>query len=145
MTVSLYTSGLDAVGNGSWVADTYGTLLVQSTYSFNPDHVHVSDIVASEVTESGYSRQTLTSKTRTVDLSGGSPPNIILLGAASPITFGNPITTGQTTNAMVLYKNAGSDATRLLVAYFPFTALDTAAIAPFTCIIGATGLLSIAA
>jgi hypothetical protein len=45
-------------------SDTLRVLLLKSSYSFNPDHEFVSDLVpaTNEVTGTGYSRQTLASK-----------------------------------------------------------------------------------
>lgn len=99
-------------------SDTIKALLVQSSYTPNKDHNFVSDIVASEISVSGYSRQTLATKTVTED----DTNDRVVFDADNP-SFGS-LAAGQTIGGVVIFKDTGSDATSPLL-FFNDTA-DTA-------------------
>jgi hypothetical protein len=89
-------------------------LLVKSTYTFDPDHNFVADVVAGalEISAAGYARQALTSKTVVED----DANDFAYLDADDP-NFGS-IAAGQTVGGMVLFIHTGSDATAQLIAYY---------------------------
>lgn len=107
-----------AKGNINWETDTIEVMLVDNTYTFNPDHAYVSDITG-EISGTGYSRKALTNKTVTVD---NTNDKAIL--DCDDITF-TGINAG-TVNAMIVYKKVTNDTDSILIGYwdsgnFPFT------------------------
>lgn len=135
MADNLYTRGLD-----EWAAlttNTYKVLLLKgSGYTFAKAHDFVADLTpaSNEVTSAGYSRQTLGSKTRTLD----DTLDRITYDAADP-NFGT-ITTGQTVSVMVLFRFVTNDADSILMGYYDLTDVDTAAVVPFVVTLGTAGL-----
>lgn len=118
MASQCYNAGINGIGDASinFTANTIGVMLVQSSYTMDPDHNFVSTIVASEVTAAGYSRQTLGGKTVTKD----DTNNRSVFDGSDVATFGS-IAAGQTIGGIVIFKNTGADATSVLIAF-----LDTA-------------------
>lgn len=64
-----YNRGKLILGDSSlsWTGDTIRSLLVDSGYSYNPDHNFVSDVSGDEVADASYARVTLTGKSVTED------------------------------------------------------------------------------
>lgn len=115
-----YNKGAFQIQSGTLVytTDTIKAMLVQSSYTPNKDHNFVSDVVASEISVSGYSRQTLASKTLTED----DTNDRVVYDAADP-AFGS-LAAGQTIGGVVIFKDTGADGTSPLI-FFNDTA-DTA-------------------
>ena len=137
MADGIYNNGLDDLGGGQWASGTYRALLLKSTgYTFDKDHVFVSAVTpgSNEISASGYSRQTLGTKVRTVD----NTLDRVVYSCAAP-TFGT-IVAGQTVGAMVLYRFVTSDSDSVLVNYYDLTDFATDG-TPFGVVMGANGLL----
>lgn len=135
MTVTMYTRGLDELGD--FASGDYRALLLKgSGYTVNRDHDYVSNLTpaSNEVAGSGYAREVLASKTRTID----DTNDRITYDAADP-DFGT-IATGESVTGMVVFKQVTNDSDSILIAYFPLTSTDTAAIAPFVVTLGTSGL-----
>lgn len=135
MADGVYNRGLDEMA--TFTSNSFKVLLLKgSGYTFNKDHDFVADLTpaSNEIAGSGYSRQTLASKTRTID----DTNDRITYDAADP-AFGS-IVTGETVSAMVLYRFVTNDSDSILVAYYdlPDTPTDGN---PFTVILGSSGLL----
>jgi hypothetical protein len=128
----LYNSGLDVIGGGSFVADTYRCLLTDS-YTYDATDVYVADTTpgTNELSGAGYSRPTLASKSRTV------ASNLITFDCTDP-GFGS-ITAGETATAMILYKFVTNDAASPLVAHYPMSKATNGS--AFTVVISASGLI----
>lgn len=98
-------------------SDTIKVMLVTSAYTPNQDtHDYLDDVVANEVTGTGYTAggQALTSKTVTYDAS----TNTVKFDAAD-VTWGSSSITAR---YAVVYDDAPStNATKPLIAYFDFT------------------------
>jgi hypothetical protein len=94
----------------------FGMMLVKSTYSFDPDHDRISDIVASECDFSNYTRKLLTGEIETID----NANDRVEYDANNPTVWtsaGNG--TNNTIGGAVLYdETGGTDATRVLLAYY---------------------------
>lgn len=136
MTTTIYNAGLDVLGGGSFVADTYRFLLLQGAgYTPNPDDVFVSALTpgSNEVSVAGYTRQTAGTKTRTID----NALDRITYDCADP-SFGT-LTAGQNVTGMVLYKFVTNDAASILVCYYPIGPVATAGV-PFPVAIPSSGV-----
>lgn len=92
---------------------TYRAMLLLSTYTFNPDHDYVSDVVAYEA--AGGTRQTLASRVVTIDDSLNSA-----VFDFDDVTFPT-VTTGQTLGGMIVYRYVTGDSDSVLVGWYPFT------------------------
>lgn len=115
MANALYDNGREAFLNGgiNWTADDIRVVLVDTNdYTVNlATHVFLSSVpIAARVAVSG----ALTAKTATNGVAD-----------AADVTW--PLVTGDQTEAMVIYKHTGVDATSHLIAY-----LDTATGLPVT-------------
>jgi len=136
MADGTYNRGLDETGGGQWASGTWEALLLKgSGYTFNRDHDFVADLTpaSNEVTVSGYSRQTLGSKTRTID----DTNDRITYDAADP-NFGT-LAAGETVSAMVLFRFVTGDSDSILYGYYDL--VDTATNGTsFTVTLGAAGL-----
>ena len=133
----LYNRGLDELA--AFATNTYKVLLLKgSGYTPNKDHDFVSDltVASNEVAGSGYSRQTLASKTRTID----DTNDRITYDAADP-AFGS-IVAGETVSAMVMFRFVTNDSDSILIGYFDLTDTPTDG-NPFTVVLGANGLVYI--
>jgi len=112
---------LCATGSLNWASDTIRVMLVSSAYTYDPDHSTVADVSASEIAPSGYARQTLGSKTATIDTGA----NVLPLDAADS-AFG-ALGSGATIGGAVVFKRVGgSDAsTDPLIAFADLTDTPT--------------------
>lgn len=120
MASDLYDNGLDLLA--TWTTDTEKALLVTNAYVFSAAHHFVSDIT-NELTVGGYTRQTLGSKTRTVD----GTNHLIGYTAANP-AFGT-LTAGETIGGMVVYKFVTVDADSILIGFIDLTDTATSGVA----------------
>lgn len=119
----LYNTGLGAISDGTiaWATSTVKAMIVESTYTFNDNHVFVSDIT-NEVTNSsgtGYARKTLTGKTVTVVQADDR-----VVFDASDVIY-TAVETNETWDAVILYLDSNADATSRLIAYIEIDALVT--------------------
>ncbi len=89
-------------------------LLVKSTYTFDPDHNFVADVVAGalEISVAGYARQTLAGKTVVED----DANDFAYMDATDPVFAA--LAAGQTVGGMVMFINTGSDATAQVVSFY---------------------------
>lgn len=94
----------------SWTADTIRALLVDSGYTYDPDHNFVSDVAADEVVEASYARQTLAGKGVTEDDAGDQATM-----DADPVDYG--ALTGVTPAGIVLFKFVTNDADSPLIMF----------------------------
>jgi hypothetical protein len=134
---NVYNTGkieLSTGGSTDWTADTIKALLVSSVYVYSSAHQFVNEVTANELANSGYARQTLTSKTVALD---GSDVKI----TAANLTF-SALGAGTTPDAVIIFRDTGNDATAPLLAY---NAFDGAQDAPngtdYSVTLPATGLI----
>jgi hypothetical protein len=120
MTTNSYNRFSRSVLEGfNWTADDVRFLLFQSTYVFNKDHQFVSDVVASEVSGTGYARTALTGKTLTLDLT-----NDRTIADAADVVMSTLNTGAQLIGGAIVYRETGSggtDAGRTLICSVDFT------------------------
>ena len=111
MASKIYLKGLEQafLGNLDIANDTIQALLVTDGYTFAQTHNFVSAVVAHEA--AGTSRQTLGSKTVTIDTANGR----IEIDAENP-TF--PTVSGsQNISGIVIFKQVTNDADSFLIAF----------------------------
>lgn len=84
-------------------SDVIRVLLVDSTYTFDPDHDFVDDVSGDEIAVSGYARATLASKTLTEDTA-----NDRFKFDATDVAFGT-LASGATVGGAVIYRQTGGD------------------------------------
>lgn len=114
-----YNEAKKRILNGSIDLDTstLKVMLVNSTYSADPDHAAVDDGSANdpqshEISVSGYSRQTLASRVVAKDDSG----DFGYLDA-DDVVF-SALATGQTIGGAVLFFDSGLDTTSIPIAFY---------------------------
>ena len=120
MASGAFTTGIEKIQNQtlSWTGLDYKVMLMQSTYTYNPDQDFVSDISANEVSAVGYSRSAnLAGKTVSEDAGN----NRVTLDATDPAAFG-PIAAGQTIAGAVVFYDTGVAGTSQLLCYEEFSA-----------------------
>lgn len=135
MPTTLYNRGLDELRN--FTSDTFEALLINDAgYVPNPDHDYVADLTpgTNEIAGAGYSRQTLGTKTRTID----DGADRIVYDCAD-FDFGT-IAAGENVTAMVVYRFVTNDADSILIAYYPLGTIATTGLS-FPVIVNASGLL----
>lgn len=119
MAQGLYTRGVvDLLGAGDFLSGTIKIDLLQSGYTFNPDHDYYTDLT-NIVATSGYGVQTLGSKTVSVD----DTNNRAVVDAADP-TF-TSVGTGATATQAVMWRDTGSGATSPLICQWDITSTPT--------------------
>jgi hypothetical protein len=97
--------------------DDLRVMLVTSSYTFNPDHDFVADVVANEIAgASGYARQALTSEALTID-----DTNDRVALTADNVAFG-ALGTGASPAAAIVYRHVTNDSDGVLLAYLDFAA-----------------------
>ena len=121
MASEVYASGCGDVFGGSPDLDTADLrlLLVKPTYTFNAAHAVVADVVAHELTVSGYARQTLAGKVLYKTLVAGSA-----VLDASDVTFAG-LTAGESIAAAILFRHTGTDASAPLLAKYDLPGLPS--------------------
>lgn len=119
----LYNRGLYELitGQTDWDGSTdIRVLLVNETETFDPDDNFVSDVVGNEISVSGYSRQSLGTRTVTED----DTNNRVVLNAATT-AFG-ALAAGQTINAAIIYRHVGgTDSANPLIGFIDLTNTPT--------------------
>lgn len=122
-----------------WDTDTIKVALVGSGYTPNQDsHDYWDDVVANEVTGTGYTAggATLASKTATYD----SGTNVVILDAADTVWASSTITA----RYAVIYDDAGgTNAQKVLVGYVDFGSDQSSTNGNFTVTWDATGIVRI--
>jgi hypothetical protein len=102
------------VATAKWLLDAFGWALMDATLTPAPTgQVHLSDIVAAEYAAGGYARQALAGAAVVVDV-----PGLLVHFQATGPDFG-VLTGGAIASWLVLFHNAGSDATDEIVAIYP--------------------------
>jgi len=96
--------------------DTIKAMLMQNTYTHNPDNDFVSQISADEATGGTYARQTLAGKTINED----DANNRCWLDADNITSFGT-VPVGQTLTGVVIFKDTGVAATSQLICFNEFS------------------------
>lgn len=123
MASNIYNNGLLKVLDRTvdYVSDNVAVLLVGNTYTFDESHEFVSNISDEAVndTGSGYARQSLASKTITLNTSA----NAVVFDCAD-ISY-TAITTTNTLAGAIIYKDSGTDSTSDLVAFIDFADIVT--------------------
>lgn len=102
-----------SLGALNLATDDIRVLLVSSSYTFNPDHNFVSDIT-NELSGTGYVRKTLTSESLTED-----DTNDRSIFDADDLVY--PAINAGSIDAAIVYKEAGTDATRELICCLDVT------------------------
>jgi hypothetical protein len=120
-----------------WASDTVKLMLVTPAYVPNKDHASMITPAASEVSVSGYVRQTLTSCTVTSD----APRGRVVYDAADPSPW--TLATGDTIQGVVIYKDTGSDATSIPLFYLVLPTAYTTSGVPFGLRFPASGITSV--
>lgn len=122
-----------------WDSDTIKVALTTSSYTPNQDtHTYWSDVVAYEVTGTGYTTggQTLGSKTITYD----SANNVIVLDAADTTWSSSTITA----RYAVIYDDSGAtNASKALIGYVDFGSDQSSTNGNFTITWDGTGIVRI--
>lgn len=122
-----------------WDSDTIKVALLTSSYSPNQDtHDYFDDVVANEVSGTGYTAggETLGSKTLTYD----SGTNVVTLDAAD-VTWGSSTITAR--YAVVYDATPATNATRPLIGYVDFGSDQASSSGNFTITWDSTGIVKI--
>ena len=125
MANGVYNRGKAQIANGGTDLDTSDLrlMLVNTGYTFNPDHNFIDNADANdpqshEVAVSGYARQTLANKTVTQD-----DTNDFAYLDADDVVF-TALAAGETIGGAVLFRHTGVDTTAPLIAFYDL--VDTA-------------------
>lgn len=135
MATTVYNQGLDELRD--FTTDTFQALLLNDAgYVVDKDHDYVADLTpgTNEIAGAGYSRQTLSTKTRTVD-----DANDRITYDCDDFDFGG-IVVGETVTAMVVYRFVTNDADSILIAHYSLGTIATTGL-PFPVLVNASGLL----
>ena len=141
MASKMYGSFLQKALNKEidWDSDTIKVALVSSAYTPNQDsHDYYDDVVANEVTGTGYTAggATLASKTLTYD----SASNVVVLDAADAVWANSTITA----RYAVVYDDSGAtNAQKALIGYVDFGSDQSSTNGNFTVTWDATGIVRI--
>lgn len=122
-----------------WDTDTIKVMLLTSSYTPNQDtHDYLDDVVANEVSGTGYTAggATLANKSATYD----SATNVTILDADDTTWSTSTITARY---AVIYDASPGSNATRPLIAYVDFTSDQSSTAGNFTLTWDATGIVRI--
>jgi hypothetical protein len=108
----VYNRGKFIIANSSldWASDTIRTLLVDSSYTFDPDSNFVADVSSDEVSDGSYARVTLSNKGVTED-----DTNDLASLDADPADYG--VLTGVTPSGIVVFKFVTNDADSPLISF----------------------------
>ncbi|MDP2319559.1 MAG: hypothetical protein Q8O42_09515 [Acidobacteriota bacterium] len=122
----VYNVGKEKIANGAIDLDTstIKVMLVQSTYTVDADHGAIDDGTAAdpashEISVSGYSRQTLATRTVTKDNT-----NDRAYLDADDATFA-ALAAGQTIGGAIIFIDSGADNTSYPIAFFDLTDTPT--------------------
>ena len=123
MASNIYNNGLLKILDRTvdYVSDNVAVLLVDNAYTFSETHEYVSNVSGEVVNDigSGYARQSLASKTITLNTSA----NAVVFDCAD-ISY-TAIDTTNTIAGAVIYKDSGTDSTSDLVAFIDFADIIT--------------------
>lgn len=119
MANGVFNKGLLEILNLDVDAQDLRVLLVTSGYTFDNAHNFVADVVASELTVSGYSRQTLANEAITED----DTNDRAYLDADDP-TFSS-LAAGETIGGAIVFRHTGADATAPLLFFIDLTNTPT--------------------
>jgi len=108
-----------ASGGVSLLTHTIRVMLVDSSYTFDPDDQFVDDIAADEIGVSGYSRQTLANKDIVQD-----DLNDLARFEADDISFG-ALAAGETIGGAAIFRQVNDDTDSPLIAFYDLTDLPT--------------------
>jgi hypothetical protein len=120
-----------------WDSDTINVMLLSSAYTPNQDtHAYLSDVVASEVTGTGYTAggKALTSKTVTYNAAG----KVVILTAADVTWAASTITARY---AVIYDATPGTNATRPLIGFVNFLTDQSSTSGNFVLTWDATGII----
>lgn len=140
MASKVYGNAIKAAFNKEvdWDTDTIKVMLLSSAYTPNQDsHDYLDDVVANEVTGTGYTSggAALTSKTATYD----AATNTVKFDAADVTWAGSTITA----RYAIVYDDSGAtNAQKALIAYFDFTTDRASSNGDFVIRWGADGVFS---
>lgn len=141
MAAKLYGSFLMKALNKEidYDTDTIKVMLLTSAYTPNQDtHDYLDDVVANEVTGTGYTAggATLSNKALTYD----SATNVVILDA-DDVTWASSTITAR--YAVLYDASPGTNATRPLIGYVDFTSDQSSTAGNFTITWDATGIVRI--
>lgn len=133
-----FTHGLDHLG--VWATGTFKFALMKDTYTPDSSHQFMSSVVAgsTEVSVSGYVRQTVTGKTRTPNTGTGR----IYYDADNP-NFGT-LGSGQDAGGLLLFHFVTNDSDSVPVTFLDMTDIDTSLLDPFIILLSSSGVAFIA-
>jgi hypothetical protein len=116
----MYNRGMFEIINQTtnWTSANIDVLLLTSAYAFNPDSNFVSDIVASEISTTGYVRKDLTGPTITED---DTLDAVVLDGDNVVWTALGPASGGPIVGGATIFRNTGADGTSPVITFGDFT------------------------
>lgn len=139
MASKLYGSFLAKALNKEidWDSDTIKVALVSSSYTPNQDtHDYWDDVVANEVTGTGYTAGGATLASKTVTYDGAS--NVVVLDAADTVWSASTVTA----RYAVIYDDSGAtNAQKALIGYVDFGSDQSSTNGNFTITWDATGIV----
>ena len=138
-TAKLYGSFLGKALNKEvdWDSDTIKVMLVTSSYTPNQDtHDYLDDVVANEVSGTGYTAGGATLASKTITYDGAS--NVTVLDAADPTWSASTITARY---AVIYDATPGTNATRPLIGYVDFGSDQSSTSGDFTITWDSTGIV----
>ena len=141
MASDIYDNGFEGISDGSidWINDDIQILLVVDAYTFLRTEADVADVVASEVTASGYSRKALAGLSETWD----QTTREFRFDATNPVWVAIDNNTAETSKAGIIFKFVTNDADSLLIAYVEDSSAITFNNSLVTLALGATGAFKI--
>lgn len=112
MSSGMFDAARQAIGRGqiAWESADIRVLLVKDTYSFDPTHSFVADLVAHELGATDYARKTTTGR-----IVGPSSPTYFLMDDVLWVGLGGA--SNQVIGGAVVYLHTGSDATARLICF----------------------------
>lgn len=120
MTSHMYNRGMFEIINQTtnWATADLRAMLLDNVAVFDPDDNFVSDLVADEISTSGYARQALDNTTITEDDAGDE----VVLDADDEVWTGiGPPTGGPTIGSVVIFREVGTDATDPVICFGDLT------------------------
>lgn len=107
-----------STGATSWMSGTIQIALMSSSYSENNDHNILSEITASELSTTNYTRQTLGTKTVTED----DTNDWISFDAADPVWSSiGPASGGPIIHGAVIFRSGTNDVNSPLICFLDLT------------------------
>lgn len=131
MADMLYDYGLDEWRD--WATDTYTWLALKASYTPSRSHHYIADVVADEVTVTGYARAAVSGPTRTVD----TAQHRIIYNCDDP-NFGE-LVAGETVGYVALARELTDDADSVMLALYDISDFATNG-GEFAPVVAATGV-----